>query len=272
MGIQARVRLTLAILLLAAGAFCLRSAAQPAAKSARPAAKAGANCGGCPNCQSPRKLENATSAPASFVSPGPDDGTILYHVGGTGKMAPKTLHRCSQHYHCWIENLQPLCPGQTATENGGPPKCPDRPPVNSWVEIHTAYAPKLGTACQGNYETTKCCETDPHDPDAPIVVLGYHAKVTAGGTPGPVPTYWGQPVPGPVPAVWGATADEWSGSTTGPNSSPNECKPAAQWSFALGCDFTVSEGQLALFTHPEPARGLQPADRLSPLKKITRHK
>jgi len=141
------------------------------------------------------------------------------------------------------------------------------------VEIHTAYAPKLGTGCKGNYETTKCCETDPKDPDAPIVVLGYHAKVTADGAQGPVPTYWGQPVPGPVPVVWGATADEWSGSTTGPDKpEENGCKAAAQWSFALGCNFTVSEGQLALFTHPDPARGLQPASRLSPLKKITRRK
>jgi len=46
MGIQARVRPTLAILLLAAGAFCLRSAAQPAAK-------AGTNCGGCPTANRP---------------------------------------------------------------------------------------------------------------------------------------------------------------------------------------------------------------------------
>jgi len=118
-------------------------------------------------------------------------------------------------------------------------------------------------------------EPDPNDPDAPIVVLGYHAKVTADAASGPVPMYWGQPARGAVPVVWGAKADEWSGSTTGPENPedrPPGCKAAAQWSFALGCGFTVSEGQLAFFTHPEPARGLQRAPRLSPLRNIIRPK
>ena len=44
---------------------------------------------------------------------------------------------------------------------------------------------------------------------------------------------------------------------------PGECKPPAQWSFRLGCDFRVSEAQLQPLKHPDPARGLQPCNRLS---------
>jgi hypothetical protein len=237
-----RVRLTLTILLVA-GALCLRGSA------AQPAAKAAADCGGCPNCQSPRRLPASTPyPPPSIVNPGPDDATILYTPTGT------PLHRCSQHYHPSIENRQP-CNSQSGVatrvpSEGGPPRAGD------WVEIHTVYAPSLGTRCGTNYESTGCCEGDPK------VVLAYHARVTSDTLPGPVPVYWGR-VPGPVPAFWGTTEAEWSGSTTGPDKQTDECKPAALWSFALGCDFTVSLGQLALFKHPEQARGLQPESRLS---------
>ncbi len=186
--------------------------------------------------------------------------TILYTTGGKD---PIPLRRCSQHYHCRVENLQQACSGQRP--GPGPEKCPALPPIGSWVEIHTVYAPQLTTGCQGNYESTDCCGGDPK------VVLAYQAKVTGNTPTGPVPVYWG-PVPGPVPVIWGSTAAEWSGSTTGPDK-PEErgCKPAASWSFARGCNFTVSQGPFALFPHPEPARGLQPSNRLSDdLRRVTR--
>lgn len=193
--------------------------------------------------QSPRRLEKYDAeSTTSTVARGADDNTLVFTPrGGT----PTTLHRCSQHYHCWIENLQPLCPGQHATAAGGPPgNCPKLPPVGSWVEIHTAYSAEVGGSCDP--ETLDCCIK------GPIVVMGYHAKVTADTTPGPVPVKWGPP------------SAEWSGSNTGPDNPPGECKPVhAQWSFPLGCDFTVSLGQLGLFHHQDKARGLQPPERLS---------
>jgi hypothetical protein len=192
--------------------------------------------------QSPRLLENYDAeSETSTVAPGADDTLIFTPRGGT----PTTLHRCSQHYHCWIENLQPECPGQHATAAGGPAEgCPKLPPVDSWVEIHTVYSAEVGGSCDP--ETLACCTK------GPFVVMGYHAKVTADTTPGPVPVQWGPP------------SAEWSGSNTGPDNPPGECKPIrAQWSFTLGCDLTVSLGQLGLFHHQDQARGLQPPERLS---------
>jgi hypothetical protein len=192
--------------------------------------------------QSPRLLENYDAeSETSTVAPGADDTLIFTPRGGT----PTTLHRCSQHYHCWIENLQPECPGQHATAAGGPAEgCPKLPPVDSWVEIHTVYSAEVGGSCDP--ETLACCTKEP------FVVMGYHAKVTADTTPGPVPVQWGPP------------SAEWTGSNTGPDNPPGECKPIrAQWSFTLGCDLTVSLGQLSLFHHQDQARGLQPPERLS---------
>src|SRR6185295_15505967 len=105
--------------------------------------------------QSPRRLENyPTGDRQPTVTRGATGDTVVYRPeGGT----PVTLHRCSQHYHCWIENLQldPSCPGQTATESGGPAEgCPKLPPVGSWVEIHTAYSAEVGQDCDP--ETLGC--------------------------------------------------------------------------------------------------------------------
>ena len=191
--------------------------------------------------QSPRRLErfNTVGKPAT-VAPGRNDTVIYTPNGGQ----PTTLLRCGQHYHCWIENLQPQCRGQHATSEGGPPKCPALPPVDSWIEVHTVYSSKVGTNCDP--ETLNCCV------EGPIVVMGHHAKVTADS------------VPGPTPVLWGPPSAEWTGSNTSPDEYPNQCKSVrAQWSFALGCEFEVSQGRLSLFTHPEPARGLQPPARLS---------
>ncbi len=196
----------------------------------------------CTN-QTPRRLEkwNTENAPAT-VKKGATEDTVVYTPKGG---SPTTLHRCSQHYHCWIENLQPKCPGQTATDVGGPPdKCPVKPPVGSWVEVHTAFSSRVGTDCDP--ETLNCCI------EGPFVVVGYHAKVTA------------DEKPGKVPVNWTAEAAEWSGSNTGPDDAPGQCKPLqAKWRFSLSCDLKLSLGELGTFHHQDRARGLQPADRLS---------
>lgn len=198
----------------------------------------------CKN-QSPRRLErwNTVNAPAT-VAKGATDDTLVYTEHGK---EPETLHQCSQHYHCWIENLEPLCRGQRATEHGGPPGACPKPleqPVGSWVEVHTVYSAGVAPHCE-HPETLECCTK------GPFVVMGSHAKVTADRTPAPIQVQWGTP------------AAEWTGSNTGADDETG-CKPIeAQWRFRLDCGLTVSLGQLNEFTHPDKARGLQPAARLS---------
>jgi hypothetical protein len=88
-----------------------------------------------------------------------------------------------------------------------------------------------------------------------VVVVGYHAMVTGDPTGPPVPEHFGPP------------AAEWSGSATNadepPPPAPPECKVAAFWSFALGCDFKVSLSQLAGLNPPDGTRDLQRGNRLS---------
>jgi hypothetical protein len=161
----------------------------------------------------------------------PDSIEYTPRAGGN----PTTLSRCGQHYHLPIEAPQG-CKGEIT-----PGK---KPQPGNWVEIHTVYASKVGhDKC--NPETLECCEA------GPFVVRAFAAQVTAKGTDEPI-------VPPP-----GLPLAEWSGSTTGADKEPEQCKPAAQWSFRLGCDFTVSEAQLGHFKHADPARPVQPAARLS---------
>ncbi len=197
----------------------------------------------CTN-QSPRRLDNWNTENAlPTIQRGANDNTVIYTPNGG---SPTTLSRCGQHYHCEIENLQPVCPGQSATGIGGPPgSCPRQPPVGSWVEVHTVFSATVGTTgCDP--ETLDCCT------QGPFVVLGYHAKVTADQNPRA------------VPVVWNPGAAEWTGSNTGPDDAPGQCKPLqVKWRFSLGCDSTLSLGQLGTFHHQDRARGLQSADRLS---------
>ena len=67
----------------------------------------------------------------------------------------------------------------------------------------------------------------------------------------------------PIEPPSGGPLAEWTGSTTGPNETPGQCKPEAQWSFRLGCGFTLSAGQLSGFDHAHAARGLQAGYRAS---------
>ncbi|HXO22702.1 MAG TPA: hypothetical protein VOA87_22505, partial [Thermoanaerobaculia bacterium] len=80
----------------------------------------------------------------------------------------QTLHLCSQHFHCKIENFQG-CDGQSVSPVPGPEECPV-PPPGSWVEVHRAYAAVSG--CVG--PIFQCCR------QAPFFAIGYHAKVVAG--------------------------------------------------------------------------------------------
>lgn len=149
----------------------------------------------------------------------------------------QVLRRCSQHFHCTIENFQG-CEGQSVSPVPGPHECPP-PPTGGWVEVHTAYAKRAG--CVG--PVSQCCL------EAPVVVLGYHARVAAGGAPGR------------LPVIRDGSFAEWLGSATGPDTEegPADCKPEAEWSFTLGCTFSVTAGQLG--RHGEGARPLQ--DRVS---------
>jgi hypothetical protein len=235
----ARTRLSVGLaVVIAACCLCLRGSAQPAA----PAESA---C--CKIPQSPRRLTaaewNWTSTVSAVKRRSAD--TILYTPREGVK--PLLLGRCSQHYHCEIENVQD-CPAEIPPPAGGGAEC-GKPKVGTWVEIHTVY--HAGPVCNPTPENLDCCTK------APLVVMAYQAKVTA------------EPIlpVRPVPVRFGPESAEWSGSATGPDKppppAPPECKAAAYWSFVLGCGFKVSEGQLDRFTHPDPARGLQPKDRLS---------
>jgi hypothetical protein len=221
-------------LALAASLVCGQAMAQTA-----PAAE---TC--CTRPQSPRSLTDAdwdyTSGDPA-VYPLGDPKLIKYELR-PGII--KTLYRCSQHYHCHIENVQ-TCNKESAAPAGGESACPAKPPVGSWIEVHTAYhdAP----AVIPTPEDLGSCDLKT------VVVVGYHAKVTE------------DPVTSPIPVHFGPPAAEWTGSSTGPDKPPvPECKVAAYWHFALGCDFKLSQQELVKeFHHPEEARGLQPPDRLS---------
>ncbi len=193
----------------------------------------------CSNPQSPRKIDlQAHPSPYDGVSHTsivkvltPDSIAYTPRAGGP----PQPLRRCGQHYHLPIEDPQG-CPDEITPS-------PEPKPGNR-IEVHTVYAFKVRTdGCDP--ETLGCCEA------GPFLVRAFSAKVTAMGTDEAI-----------VPPA-GFPLAEWSGSTTGPEKEPAQCKPAAQWSFRLGCDFAVSEAQLHRFKHADPARPVQESPRVS---------
>jgi hypothetical protein len=193
----------------------------------------------CANPQSPRGIDrNASPSPYDATSHTsivkvltPDSIEYTPRASGT----PTTLARCGQHYHLPIEATQG-CKGEVTPGH--------EPKPGSWVEVHTVYAFKVRReGCDP--ETLACCEV------GPFLVRAFAARVTAKGKDEPI-------VPPP-----GLPLAEWSGSTTGADKEPAQCKPAAQWSFRLGCDFTLSEAQIHHFEHADPARPVQPPSRLS---------
>jgi hypothetical protein len=205
--------------------------------SAQPAPKTAAACPTCcDNPQSPRILTaghwNGTSTTPTVTQRTPDSITYSPRPG-----ARLILHACSQHYHCRIENVQ-TCQGQHGSDGSA---CPTNLPDGSWVEIHTAY--HAGPARDPLPHGLNQCDV------GPVVVVGYHARVTAAPGGGTVPVHFGPP------------AAEWWGSST--NAEAPSCKDPAFWHFTLGCDFTVTRQQLGPLAPPDTARPLQPQDRLS---------
>jgi hypothetical protein len=222
-----------------AALFCGPGAAQTV-----PPAAAGAEiC--CNHPQSPRPLTPAVEWNYTSTIPTVhkrDDDSVYFEprVG-----VRQILYRCSQHYHCKAENVQG-CPGESPIPDAEK-DCPAHPTPGTLVEIHTVYhlGPLLNPTPEG---LDRCIPGS-------LVVVGYAAKVTQLPSNGLVPLHFGPP------------AAEWTGSATNvdlpPPPAPPECKVAAFWHFALGCNFEVTEHQLAMFTHPDGKRMLQPQERRS---------
>lgn len=194
----------------------------------------------CSNPQSPRNINLKTRPSPYFLTSNnsivsdatPESLVYLPRSGGPGQK----LLRCGQHYHYPIENYQG-CPREIASHG-------DAVKPGDWIEIHTVYAAKVKSG-DCDPETLECCE------EGPFLVRAFEAKVTKDGHGGAIVPPSGRPLA------------EWTGSTTGREDKPDECKPEALWSFRLGCSFRVSEEQLKAFHHHDPARPLQPADRVS---------
>jgi hypothetical protein len=202
----------------------------------------------CPNPQSPRDLNPATvplpydlTSRQSIVDWVPPAKEVQYRA--RRDCAPQTLHYCGQHFHAPVENLQG-CKGEPKIRLTTDEVAKEVKP-GDLVEIHTVYAAKVRPFADCDPVTLSCCE------EGPFLVIAYSATVTAGGKEEPIVAPNARPYA------------EWSGSTTNDDNKPGECKPPAQWSFRMGCDFTVSEGQLKALQHPDPARPLQACNRLS---------
>jgi hypothetical protein len=210
----------------------------------------------CSNAQSPRDVVAQIDGQSGrSIVEAVDAERVIYTPRDGGES--RKLSRCGQHYHFPIENHQ-RCAGEIAAPEelgrhatmGGDDGHAGNPGPGDVVEVHTVFAarvdpnhcPSAGDCCDP--ESLDCCK------EGPFVVRAFNATVTAGGEPGPIETPPGRPLA------------EWSGSTTGLDREPRECKPAAQWSFRLGCGFELTEGQLRAF-HPHAARGLQTGYRVS---------
>lgn len=222
-----------AVLFAAVLSFTTLAAALPAAAAEGPV---------CLDGQSPRLVDpRAEPSPYqlvgvdSFLARADDETTVYLPRPGGPEV---TLHRCGQHYHFPIENPQG-CGGETGEYGEG------KPGPGSRIEIHTVYAANDEHPRDCDPETLACCTT------GPFLVRAFSATIAERGGDGPISPPAGRPLA------------EWSGSTTGAESRPGECKPAAQWSLRLGCGFTVSAAQVERFHHVDPARPVQQGERLS---------
>jgi hypothetical protein len=230
-------------LALAAACCCLSGAAAPAAPATPatpatqtlPAPASPPAAEHCANPQSPRRLEHFDQRPTFAVTRAADSTDSVRYTRRSDRKV-FLLKRCGQHYHCSIENVQPECGQEWRSGECG------EPAPGSWVEVHTVFSTAPSADC-ADPEGLGCCKSQQEGD--PVLVLGYHAKVTAKGPP-----------LNPIPVPWGFASAQWSGSTTG-TKAPEPCKPAAQWDFVLGCGFTVSKAQLGLFTRFDQARPLQ---------------
>jgi len=189
----------------------------------------------CRTPQSPRNVDPKT-APydgRSSVSVATDIAwsTLTYTPRGGGNA--QTLYLCGQHYHVKVEN---------------PQGCP----ASDLLELHHVYTARLKEGPCDFYHLS-CCAA------RPILVLAEQVRKvdpTKEKVTGPL---WRNPE-----AYRTAQRAEWSGSTTGPDTKPDECKPEAQWSFLLGCDGTIDPLTLqAMYGKGEGIRQPQPPNRLS---------
>ncbi|HEY6248572.1 MAG TPA: hypothetical protein VI685_01350 [Candidatus Angelobacter sp.] len=207
------------------------------------------------DCKIPQSPRNVTPKPFPGVYNGTPpvraDSLITDIVGAaTIKYQGQTLYRCDQHYHVPVENTQG-CPKEKAAPKGEVPR------RGQWIEVHTVYAavsPSVSPECpypdKLDHSGLGCCQK------APFVVRGFSAQVSSDGRSVPP----GTPIIPPV----GRPLAEWTGSNTGPDDVPDECKPIeAQWSFLLSCKVKISRRQLSVFPYAHKARDLQPENRLS---------
>ncbi|HSS50201.1 MAG TPA: hypothetical protein VLX28_14785 [Thermoanaerobaculia bacterium] len=189
----------------------------------------------CPNPQSPRQLSVTDSSfydrtsMSSIVRILPSPMTIEY-LARPGAV-PQQLRVCGQHYHRGVENRQG-CPGEGA-----------------FVEVHTVYASRVHPFADCDTRSLDCCEA------GPFVVLAFSAKNGVGMEPNPN-------LPFIQPRIATAMA-EWLGSSTNQDRYPGECQAAAQWSFQLGCNFTVRPAELTTLGEAKEPRAPQSCNRLS---------
>jgi hypothetical protein len=219
--------------LLVLGALATRGAAAPP----------------CAVPQSPRDVNpnakpspyNGTSTSSVVVSVSPTEDSLQFRPRNGG--AVQTLVRCGQHYHVPVETVQG-CAGEIEVIT--PPG--KTPGPGQWIEVHTVYAPRVTKPCE-NPEGLGCCEGQP------VLVRGFSAKVVHGVGNGPILTPAGRPLA------------EWSGSNTGPDAKPGDCKPvAAAWSFRLTCNAPgITEAQLdqSFPRGAQGARAVQGGPRVS---------
>jgi hypothetical protein len=226
------------------GSVCLAACLMFAALATR-----GAVAPPCAVPQSPRNVNakaypspyNGTSRDSMVVSVSPSQDSVQFRPRPGAPV--QKLVRCGQHYHAPVETVQG-CAGETEVIT--PPGKTSGP--GQWIEVHTVYAPNATPHCE-NPESLDCCLGQP------VLVRGFSAKVVAGAADGPILTPGGRPLA------------EWSGSNTGPDKDPGDCKPvAAAWSFRLACNAPgITQAQLnkQLPRGAQGARPLQAGPRVS---------
>jgi hypothetical protein len=177
--------------------------------------------------------------------PVPDDLQTVRYQG-------QTLHICDRHYHLPVENLQSCDNGKKIPTSKKVPASKKDPLPGDWIEFHAVYAYQVDTTSEGCRTSgpdnnLRCCTAPP------FVVRGFSAEVVAEAPVGP-----------PVRQPDQGLLVEWIGSNTSPDEPPDTCKyTPAQWSFRLGCGFTVGLNQLEGMK-PHDARPVQPPQHNSP--------
>lgn len=206
----------------------------------------------CPNPQSPRNIAPQDDpydqrSRISIIKEWRDDGLVYApRAGGPEQI----LKLCGAHYHWAPENDQGCLRDAASARSSGP-----RARAGDHVEVHTVYASKVKEGdCDFRY--LDCCL------EGPFLVLAEQLAVIAAPSDSgaAAPESWRSSDRWP-----GRQLAEWSGSTTGHEDVPGECKPPAQWSFRLDCNGQIDLDTLQQIfgdSGQEP-RELQRGNRLS---------